>query len=56
VRAPAGAGIAGTVRLGYGPTAGFETLAAIQAGVEDDSRNVTVIASELFSGEIPARV
>ena len=48
--------MAGTVRLGYAPTAGFETLAAIQAGVEDDSRNVTVIASELFSAEIPARV
>jgi DNA-binding transcriptional LysR family regulator len=52
----AGAGIAGTVRLGYAPTAGFETLAAIVAAVENDSPNVTVIASELFSAEIPGRV
>src|ERR1700745_1757156 len=52
----AGAGIAGTVRLGYAPTAGFETLAAILAAVEHDSPNVTVIASELFSAEVPSRV
>src|SRR3984893_13500975 len=49
----AGAGIAGTVRLGYAPMAGFETLGAILAAVEHDSPNVTVIASELFSAEIP---
>jgi hypothetical protein len=36
--------------------AGFETLAAILAAVEHDSPNVTVIASELFSAEIPGRV
>src|ERR1700749_491009 len=52
----AGAGIAGTVRLGYAPMAGFETLDAILAAVEHDSPNVTVIASELFSAEIPRRV
>jgi len=52
----AGAGVAGTVRLGYAPTAGFETLAAILAAVEHDSPNVTVIASELFSAEVPSRV
>jgi len=52
----AGAGIAGTVRLGYAPTAGFETLAAILAAVEHDTPNVTVIASELFSTEVPGRV
>src|ERR1700749_4302910 len=52
----AGAGIAGTVRLGYAPMAGFETLAAILAAVEHDSPNVTVIASERFSAEIPSRV
>ena len=52
----AGAGISGTVRLGYAPMAGFETLAAILAAVEHDSPNVTVIASELFSAEIPGRV
>jgi len=52
----AGAGIAGTVRLGYAPMAGYETLGAILTAVEHDSPNVTVIASELFSAEIPARV
>ena len=52
----AGEGIAGTVRLGYAPTAGFETLGAILAAVEQDNPNVTVIASELFSAEIPGRV
>src|SRR2546430_874563 len=52
----AGAGIAGTVRLGYAPMAGYETLGAILTAVEHHSPNVTVIASELFSAEIPARV
>ena len=52
----AGAGIAGTVRLGYAPLAGFETLGAILAVVERDSPNMTVIPSELFSAEIPACV
>src|SRR6266850_1767226 len=52
----AGAGIAGTVRLGYAPMAGFETLGAILSAVAHDSPNVTVIASELFSAEIPRRV
>jgi len=52
----AGAGIAGTVRLGYAPMAGYETLGAILTAVEHDSPNVTVVASELFSAEIPARV
>jgi hypothetical protein len=44
------------VRLGYDPTAGYETLGAILAAVEQDTLNVTVIASELFSAEIPGRV
>ena len=52
----AGAGIAGTVRLGYAPMAGYETLGAILSAVEQDSPNLTVIASELFSSEIPGRV
>jgi DNA-binding transcriptional LysR family regulator len=52
----AGAGVAGTVRLGYAPMAGFDTLPAILAAVEDDSPHMTVIASELFSAEIPGRV
>ena len=52
----AGAGITGTVRLGYPPLASFETLGAILAAVENDNPNMTVIASELFSAEIPGRV
>src|SRR5258707_3760196 len=52
----AGEGIAGTVRLGYSPMAGYETLGAILTAVEHDSPNVTVIASESFSAQIPGRV
>jgi DNA-binding transcriptional LysR family regulator len=52
----AGAGITGTVRLGYPPPASFETLGAILAAVENDNPTMTVIASELFSAEIPGRV
>src|SRR4029077_14802501 len=52
----AGEGIAGTVRLGYAPMAGYETLGAILTAVEHDSPNVTVIASECFSAQIPGRV
>ncbi len=52
----AGEGLTGTVRLGYTPLAGFETLGAVLAAAERDSPNVTVIASELFSAKIPGRV
>jgi DNA-binding transcriptional LysR family regulator len=52
----AGAGIAGTVRLGYTPAASFETLGAILAAVENDNPNMTVVPSELFSAEIPGRI
>src|SRR5258706_1491189 len=52
----AGAGIEGTVRLGYAPMAGYETLGALLLAVEHDSPNLTVVASELFSSEIPGRV
>jgi DNA-binding transcriptional LysR family regulator len=52
----AGAGIAGTVRLGYTPTANFETLGAILAAVEDDNPNMTIVPSEVFSAEIPGRI
>src|SRR6476659_1340970 len=37
----AGAGVAGTVRLGYTPAASFETLGAILADVEEDNPNMT---------------
>jgi DNA-binding transcriptional LysR family regulator len=52
----AGAGITGTVRLGFAPPASFETLGTILAAVENDNPNVTVVPSELFSAEIPGRV
>jgi DNA-binding transcriptional LysR family regulator len=52
----AGAGIEGTVRLGYAPMAGYETLGALLLAVEHDSPNLTVVASESFSSEIPGRV
>jgi len=52
----AGAGIAGTVRLGYTPSANFETLGAILTAVEYDNPNMTIVPSEVFSAEIPGRV
>jgi DNA-binding transcriptional LysR family regulator len=52
----AGAGMTGVVRLGYPPPASFETLGTIVGAVEDDNPNLTVVASELFSAEIPGRV
>ncbi|HTA36837.1 MAG TPA: LysR family substrate-binding domain-containing protein [Solirubrobacteraceae bacterium] len=52
----AGAGITGTVRLGYPPPASLETLGTILKAVEDDNPNMTVVASELFSAEIAGRV
>lgn len=47
---------AGTVRLGYAPVAGHETLGAILTAAEHDSPNVTVIPSQLYGAEIPGRV
>ena len=52
----AGAGITGTVRLGFPPPASFETLGTILAAVEIDNPNMTVVPIELFSSEIPGRV
>src|SRR5579872_2293363 len=52
----AGAGITGTVRLGFPPPASFETLGTLLAAVANDSPNMTVVPSELFSVEIPSRV
>jgi DNA-binding transcriptional LysR family regulator len=52
----AGAGIAGTVRLAYTPAASFETLGTIVAAVENDNPNITIVASEVFSAQIPGRL
>jgi DNA-binding transcriptional LysR family regulator len=51
-----GAGIAGTVRLGYTPAASVETLGTILAAVEDDNPNITIVPSEVFSAQIPGRL
>src|SRR5882757_7551811 len=50
-----GAGITGTVRFGYPPPASLETLGTIVEAVEEDNPNMTVVASEFFSAEIPGR-
>src|SRR5689334_18381712 len=52
----AGAGLAGTVRLGYAPPASFETLPALLATVAHDSPSLTVLPSEHFSADAPARL
>jgi DNA-binding transcriptional LysR family regulator len=52
----AGAGITGTVRLGYPPPASFETLGEILVAVETDNPTMTVVATELFSAEVPGCV
>ena len=44
------------MRLGYTPAASFQTLGSILAAVENDNPNMTVVPSEVFSAEIPARV
>lgn len=50
------AGAAGTVRLGYPPPASFEILGALLEAVGNDSPNMTVVPTELFSAEIPGRI
>jgi DNA-binding transcriptional LysR family regulator len=52
----AGAGITGTLRMGYPPPASLETLGTLLAAVEDDNPNMTVVASELFSAQVAGRV
>jgi hypothetical protein len=44
------------VRFGYPPPASLETLGTIVEAVEEDNPNMTVVASEFFSAEIPGRV
>ena len=52
----AGAGIAGTLRLGYPPPASLETLGTLLAAAEEDNPNMTVVASELFSAQVAGRL
>jgi DNA-binding transcriptional LysR family regulator len=52
----AGAGSAATLRLGYTPVAGFDTLPALLATAEQDHPTVTIVAQEHFSAAMPERV
>jgi DNA-binding transcriptional LysR family regulator len=52
----AGSGIATTIRLGYTPVTGFDTLTTLLNTLHDDHPGLTVDARELFSAEIPERL
>jgi DNA-binding transcriptional LysR family regulator len=52
----AGSGIATTIRLGYTPVTGFDTLTTLLNALHDDQPGLTVDARELFSAEIPERL
>jgi len=52
----AGAGLAGTVRLGYTPAASIGTLRTILAAIEEDYPNMTIVPSELFSADVAGGV
>src|ERR1700730_3406248 len=52
----AGAGIAGTVRLGYAPMAVYESIGTTLAPADHDSPTLPVISSDLFSPAVPGRV
>jgi DNA-binding transcriptional LysR family regulator len=52
----AGAGAVMTLRLGYTPVVGFDTLPALLATAEQDHPELTVVAREHFSAAIPERL
>ncbi|MFI9535790.1 LysR family transcriptional regulator [Nocardia fusca] len=52
----AGSGIETTIRLGYTPVTGFDTLTTLLNALHDDQPGLTVDARELFSAEIPERL
>lgn len=52
----AGSGIATTIRLGYTPVTGFDTLTTLLSALHDDHPGLTIDARELFSAEIPERL
>lgn len=52
----AGAGIATTIRLGYTPVTGFDTLTTLLDAVREDHPEFMVDAREFFSAEIPERL
>ena len=52
-----GAGIAGEIRLSYTPVANFEILRVILTAIENETPNLSVIPSELYSAiEDQARI
>ncbi|MGI5221739.1 LysR substrate-binding domain-containing protein [Nocardia sp. CA-290969] len=52
----AGSGIATTIRLGYTPVTGFDTLTTLLDALREDHPDLMVDAREFFSAEIPERL
>ncbi|WP_281181529.1 LysR family transcriptional regulator [Nocardia flavorosea] len=52
----AGSGITTTIRLGYTPVTGFDTLTTLLDALHKDHPGLTVDAREIFSAEIPERL
>lgn len=52
----AGSGIATTIRLGYTPVTGFDTLTTLLDALREDHPDLLVDAREFFSAEIPDRL
>ncbi|WP_307687960.1 LysR family transcriptional regulator [Nocardia rhamnosiphila] len=52
----AGSGIATTIRLGYTPVTGFDTLTTLLDALHEDHPGLTVDAREVYSAEIPERL
>ncbi|WP_257786114.1 LysR family transcriptional regulator [Actinoalloteichus hymeniacidonis] len=51
-----GSGIVTTIRLGYTPVTGFDTLKTLLTALQEEHPDVTVNPQELFSAEIPGRL
>ncbi|GAB3602056.1 LysR substrate-binding domain-containing protein [Kineococcus gypseus] len=52
----AGSGPTTSVRLGYTPVTGLETLSTLLSALQADHPTLTVVPREVFSGEIPERL
>ncbi|WP_280399330.1 LysR substrate-binding domain-containing protein [Nocardia carnea] len=52
----AGSGVATTIRLGYTPVTGFDTLTTLLEALREDHPDLMVDAREFFSAEIPERI
>ncbi|ASO18639.1 DNA-binding transcriptional LysR family regulator [Actinoalloteichus hoggarensis] len=51
-----GSGVATTIRLGYTPVTGFDTLETLLSALSEEHPDITVSAQELYSAEIPGRL